>query len=67
MFVIQQFFIFCRIFIRTWNLSNAFDFVSLRPIPLTSKPIMVEAIIKEEVSQETQTNEEHDSESKLSE
>jgi hypothetical protein len=67
MFVIQQFFIFCRIFIRTWNLSNAFDFVSLRPIPLTTKPIKVEAIIKEEVSQETQTNKEHDSESKLSE
>jgi len=67
MFVIQQFFIFCRIFIRTWNLSNAFDFVSLRPIPLTPKPIIIEAIIKEEVSQETQTNEEHDSETKLSE
>lgn len=67
MFVIQQFFIFCRIFIRTWNLSNAFDFVSLRPIPLTTKSIIIETIIKEEVSQETQTNEKHDSESKLSE
>ena len=67
MFIIQQFFIFCRVFIRTWNLSNAFDFVSLRPIPLTPKPIIIELIIKEEVSQETQTNKEHDSETKLSE
>jgi hypothetical protein len=67
MFIIQQFFIFCRVFIRTWNLSNAFDFVSLRPIPLTPKPIIIELIIKEEVSQETQTNKEHNSETKLSE
>lgn len=63
MFIIQQFFIFCRVFIRTWNLSNAFDFVSLRPIPLTPKPIE----IIEESSQEAQTDEEQDSETKLSE
>lgn len=67
MFVIQQFFIFCRVFIRTWNLSNAFDFVSLRPIPLTPKPIIIEPEIIEESSQESQTNEEQDSETKLSE
>jgi hypothetical protein len=67
MFFIQQFFIFCRVFIRTWNLSNAFDFVSLRPIPLTPKPFIIETIFKEEVSQETPTNEEHASETKLSE
>lgn len=67
MFIIQQFFIFCRVFIRTWNLSNAFDFVSLRPIPLTPKPIIVEPEIIEEASQESQTDEEQDSETKLSE
>ena len=67
MFVIQQFFIFCRVFIRTWNLSNAFDFVSLRPIPLTPKPIIIEPQIIEESSQESQADEEQDSETKLSE
>lgn len=67
MFVIQQFFIFCRIFIRTWNLSNAFDFVSLRPIPLTPKPIIIEPQIIEESSQEAQIDEEQGSENKLSE
>ncbi len=66
MFIIQQFFIFCRVFIRTWNLSNAFDFVSLRPIPLTPKPIIIEPEIIEESSQEAQTDEEQDSETKLS-
>lgn len=67
MFIIQQFFIFCRVFIRTWNLSNAFDFVSLRPIPLTPKPIIIEPEIIEEASQEAKTDEEQDSETKLSE
>lgn len=67
MFIIQQFFIFCRVFIRTWNLSNAFDFISLRPIPLTPKPIIIEPEIIEEASQESQTDEEQDSETKLSE
>lgn len=66
MFIIQQFFIFCRVFIRTWNLSNAFDFVSLRPIPLTPKPIFIEPEIVEVASQEAQTDEEQDSETKLS-
>lgn len=66
MFVIQQFFIFCRIFIRTWNLSNAFDFVSLRPIPLTPKPIIIEPEIIEEASQEIQADDEQGSETKLS-
>lgn len=67
MFIIQQFFIFCRVFIRTWNLSNAFDFVSLRPIPLTPKPIIIEPEVIEEANQEAQTDEEQDSETKLSE
>lgn len=67
MFIIQQFFIFCRVFIRTWNLSNAFDFVSLRPIPLTPKSIIIEPEIVEVASQEAQTDEEQDSETKLSE
>jgi hypothetical protein len=67
MFVIQQFFVFCRVFIRTWNLSNAFDFVSLRPIPLTPKPIIIEPEFIEETSQEAQIDEEQGSENKLSE
>jgi len=67
MFLIQQFFIFCRIFIRTWNLSNAFDFVSLRPIPLTPKPIIIEPEFIEETSQKAQIDEEQSSENKLSE
>lgn len=54
MFMIQQFFIFCRVFIRTWNLSNAFDFVSLRPIPLTPKPIIIEPEMIEERNEETE-------------
>ncbi len=67
MFIIQQFFIFCRVFIRTWNLSNAFDFVSLRPIPLTPKPIIIEPEMIEEATLESQIDEEQDSETKLSE
>jgi hypothetical protein len=67
MFVIQQFFIFCRVFIRTWNLSNAFDFVSLRPIPLTPRPIIIEPEFIEETSQEAQIDEEQGLENKLSE
>jgi len=67
MFIIQQFFILCRVFIRTWNLSNAFDFVSLRPIPLTPKPIIIEPEFIEETSQEAQIDEEQDPETKLSE
>jgi hypothetical protein len=67
MFIIQQFFILCRVFIRTWNLSNAFDFVSLRPIPLTPKPIVIEPEVIEEVSQEPETDKEQDSTTKLSE
>ncbi len=66
MFIIQQAFIFCRVFIRTWNLSNAFDFVSLRPIPLTPKPIIIEPEVIEE-SKEPETDKEQDSETKLSE
>lgn len=58
MFIIQQFFIFCRVFIRTWNLSNAFDFVSLRPIPLTPKPIIIEPEIIEDLNEETKPRDE---------
>lgn len=64
MFIIQQFFIFCRVFIRTWNLSNAFDFVSLRPIPLTPKPVVIDPEIIEEPNA---TEEDTNTENKLSE
>ncbi|MDZ7934116.1 MAG: hypothetical protein U5M51_03945 [Emticicia sp.] len=67
MFIIQQFFIFCRVFIRTWNLSNAFDFVSLRPIPLTPKPIIIEPEVIENTNEATATEEDTSSENKLSE
>lgn len=67
MFIIQQFFIFCRVFIRTWNLSNAFDFVSLRPIPLTPKPVIIKPEIIEAADEATATEENTNTESKLSE
>jgi hypothetical protein len=66
MFLIQQVFIFCRVFVRTWNLSNAYDYVSLRPIPITIHPIIVEPIFEEE-SESTSIQEEDNTENKLSE
>ncbi|AFK02619.1 hypothetical protein Emtol_1473 [Emticicia oligotrophica DSM 17448] len=67
MFVVQQAFIFGRIFIRIWQLSNAFDFVSLRPIPLTPKTIIIEHKITEETIQEPKTDEKQNIDTKLSE
>lgn len=66
MFLIQQGFVFGRVFIRIWNLSNAYDYVSLRPIPLTVKPVIIEHKIEEEANNETNT-EEGEQENKLSE
>ncbi|WP_435352767.1 hypothetical protein [Emticicia sp. SJ17W-69] len=69
MFLIQQMFIFSRVFIRIWNLSNAFDYLSLRPIPLTIKlPIIAEIVdtIEERLNDELNT-EEGKQENKLSE
>ncbi len=57
MFLIQQIFIFSRVFIRIWNLSNAYDYVSLRPIPLTEKPIIIEPKVEEETENEATTEE----------
>lgn len=61
-FLVQQAFIFCRVFIRIWNLSNAYDYVSLRPIPITHRPVIIETVVEEEVK-----NEEGQEENKLSE
>ena len=61
MFLVQQLFIFGRVFARIWNLSNAYDYVSLRPIPLTEKPVVVEPYI------ESENDQEEESENKLSE
>ena len=47
MFLIQQTFVFGRVFIKIWNLSNAFDYISLKPIPLTIKPQIIEPIEQE--------------------
>jgi hypothetical protein len=65
-FVVQQVFVFCRVFLRTWNLSNAFDFVSLRPIPLTPKPIIVAPAIVEESSETAETDDDTATATKLS-
>ena len=65
MFLTQQVFIFVRVFIKVWNLSNSFDYLSLKPIPLTIKPPVIESALIE-AAIETNTGEgEH--ESKLSE
>ncbi len=70
MFLIQQLFIFGRVFARIWNLSNAYDYVSLRPIPLTEKPVIIEPTIeaeKENIEAEKENDQEEKSENKLSE
>ena len=61
MFLIQQAFVFGRVFIKIWNLSNAFDYISLKPIPLTIKPQIIEPIEQES------NNGEDEQENKLSE
>ena len=61
MFLIQQTFVFGRVFIKIWNLSNAFDYISLKPIPLTIKPQIIEPIEQES------NNGEDEQENKLSE
>jgi hypothetical protein len=65
-FVVQQVFVFCRTFLRTWQLSNAYDYVSLRPIPITEKPIFIEQAIETEVNPEPNSDNEA-TEIKLSE
>ncbi|WP_337041792.1 hypothetical protein [Emticicia sp. 17c] len=43
MFVIQQLFVFGRVFLKMWTLSGAFEYLSLKPIPLaiaTPKPVV---------------------------
>lgn len=66
MFLIQQLFIFCRIFVRTWNLSNAFDYLSLRPVPITVKPVIVVETVEEETTNQI-IDKEEEGENKLSE
>lgn len=70
MFLTQQAFIFGRVFIRIWNLSNAFDYISLKPIPLTIKPPIIAAIFESSVIEEADNEahtEEGEQENKLSE
>ncbi len=55
MFLIQQAYVFCRIFVRMCNLSNAFDYISLRPIPITEKPAIIEHYAYEEAKNEDDT------------
>jgi hypothetical protein len=65
MFLIQQTFIFGRVFMKIWNLSNAFDYISLKPIPLTPKPIIIEPEAEEEPNEASSS--ENKEENKLSE
>lgn len=41
MFIVQQAFIFGRVFIKMWMLSGAFDYITLKPVPLAPAPIFV--------------------------
>lgn len=36
MFILQQVFIFCRVFVKIWMLSGAFEYLSLKPIHITT-------------------------------
>ena len=38
MFILQQVFIFCRVFVKIWMLSGAFEYLSLKPIQITIIP-----------------------------
>jgi len=38
MFIIQQVFIFGRVFLKMWTLSGAFEYLSLKPIPIPIQP-----------------------------
>jgi hypothetical protein len=67
MFFVQQAFIFGRVFIRIWNLSNAFDYLSLRPIPLTVKPLTIMVNTAEAITNEEISIEDNKQENKLSE
>jgi len=58
MFFVQQAFIFGRVFLKMWMLSGAFDYLSLKPIPLAPSPFSAATQAKELSD---------DSESKLSE
>ena len=61
MFLIQQVFVFSRVFVKVWNLSNAFDYVSLKPIPLIAKlpniAVMIEHKVEEEANDEVSSEE----------
>ena len=41
MFIVQQAFIFGRVFIKMWMLSGAFDYISLKPLPTAPVPSFV--------------------------
>jgi hypothetical protein len=43
MFIVQQAFIFGRVFIKMWMLSGAFDYLTLKPIPVAPAPFLVVA------------------------
>jgi len=38
MFIFQQIFIFCRVFVKIWMLSGSFEYLSLKPIAITTMP-----------------------------
>jgi hypothetical protein len=41
MFMVQQAFIFGRVFIKMWMLSGAFDYLTLKPVPVAPVPVFV--------------------------
>ena len=54
MFLIQQISVFCRTFVKVWNLSNAFDYLSLKPIPVIILPLVAFDEPNEAISDQNQ-------------
>jgi hypothetical protein len=41
MFIVQQAFVFGRVFMKMWMLSGAFEYLTLKPVPIAPSPIFV--------------------------
>lgn len=41
MFIVQQFFVFGRVFMKMWMLSGAFEYLTLKPVPIAPSPKMI--------------------------
>ncbi|RYU92625.1 hypothetical protein [Emticicia agri] len=41
MFIVQQAFVFGRVFMKMWMLSGAFEYLTLKPVPIPPSPVLV--------------------------